>query len=109
VAIPESARDEDYGLTFHGFVKVPADGIYAFSLASDDGSRLYVADSLLVDNDGLHGEYEMTGLVGLKAGVYPIAVEMFQGKGGEALKLSVAGPGLSKQAVPASMLFHETE
>ncbi len=107
VVIPEIARDEDYGLVFTGYVKIPTDGIWAFSINSDDGSRLYIADTILVDNDGIHGDYEMTGLLGLKAGVYPVRAEMFQCKGGEALGVSVSGPGLPKQPIPTSMLFHE--
>lgn len=106
VAIPDIAREEDYGLTFDGFVKVPIDGVYAFSINSDDGSRLYVSDTLLVDNDGLHGDYEMTGVIGLKAGYHPFTALMFQCKGGEALGVSVAGPSLTKQAIPATMLYY---
>jgi hypothetical protein len=106
IVIPEATREEDYGLTFTGYVKVPADGVYAFSINSDDGSRLFVADTMLVDNDGLHGDYEMTGLIGLKAGYYPFTVLMFQGKGGKALGVSIAGPSLKKQKIPLDMLFH---
>ncbi len=107
VAIPEVARDEDYGLTFKGYVQVPADGIYAFSISSDDGSRLFIADTLLVDNDGLHGDYEMTGLIGLKAGYHRFEARMFQCKGGEALSVSIAGPSLPKKLIPATMLYHK--
>ncbi len=35
-------RDEDVGLQFASFFDVPRDGIYKFSLASDDGGRLSV-------------------------------------------------------------------
>ena len=107
IAIPETARDEDYGLVFRGYVKVPYDGVYAFSISSDDGSRLLVSDTLLVDNDGLHGDYEMTGLIGLKAGYHRIIAYMFQCKGGEALSASVAGPSLPKQHISADMLYRE--
>ncbi|MFH2048800.1 MAG: glycoside hydrolase family 38 C-terminal domain-containing protein [bacterium] len=107
IAIPEQAREEDYGLAFKGYVKIPADGVYAFSINSDDGSRLIISDTLLVDNDGLHGDYEMTGMIGLKAGYHPLTALMFQCKGGEALGVSVAGPSLPKQAIPAVMLYHK--
>ena len=106
IAIPEIAREEDYGLTFEGYVKVPMDGVYAFSINSDDGSRLYVSDTLLVDNNGLHGDYEMTGVIGLKAGYHPFKAHMFQCKGGEALGASVAGPSLAKRSIPAAMLYY---
>ena len=106
IAIPDFAREEDYGLTFEGYVKVPMDGVYAFSINSDDGSCIYISDTLLIDNDGLHGDYEMTGVIGLKEGYHPITVQMFQCKGGEALGVSVAGPSLPKQAIPHAMLRH---
>jgi len=109
IAIPQTARDEDYGLAFDGFVQVPSDGVYAFSISSDDGSRLYVADTLLVDNDGLHGDYELTGRIGLKAGFHRLTAHMFQCKGGEALMVTVAGPSVRKQSIPAAMLFHTTD
>ena len=47
-----------YGIKFTGFVKVPAEGLYTFYTKSDDGSRLYLGDRLVVDNDGLHGAAE---------------------------------------------------
>jgi hypothetical protein len=108
VAIPGTARPEDYGLVFTGYVKVPADGVYSFGLNSDDGSRLVVADSVVVDNDGIHGEGEVTGLIGLKEGNHPFTVYMFQCKGGQALSVTVAGPSMKKTTVPASMLFHKS-
>lgn len=109
IAIPESAREEDYGLVYNGYVQVPTDGVYAFSINSDDGSRLMIADILLIDNDGLHGDSEKTGMIGLKAGFYPFTALMFQSKGGEALGVSIAGPSLPKQAIPAAMLFHKSD
>lgn len=107
VNIPETARDEDYGLTFEGYLFVPADGVYALSINSDDGSRLIVSDTLLVDNDGLHGDYEMTGIIGLKAGYHKYIAQMFQCKGGEALGASIEGPTLEKQNIPANLFFHK--
>jgi alpha-mannosidase len=106
VAIPGIARPEDYALDFRGYVLVPIDGVYSFSVTSDDGSKLYVDDSLLVNNDGVHGDFEMSALIGLKAGYHRLTVDMFQRKGGQALGASIAGPQLPKQSIPASMLFH---
>ncbi|HEY4416353.1 MAG TPA: ATP-binding protein [Verrucomicrobiae bacterium] len=36
------SRDENVGLEFTGFLKIPADGIYQFYLNSDDGSQLFL-------------------------------------------------------------------
>ena len=37
-------REQDVGMTFTGFLDVPATGVYSFRLTSDDGSRLFVGD-----------------------------------------------------------------
>ena len=106
VVIPDLARPEDYGLVFRGFVNVPMDGLYEFGISSDDGSALSVADTLIADNDGIHGDDEIAGKIALKAGLHPIEARMFQCKGDEALKLFITGPGIEKQEMPGTMLFH---
>ena len=106
VVIPGIARPEDYGLIFKGFVNVPTDGLYEFGISSDDGSALFVADTLVADNDGVHGDGEIAGKVALKSGFHPIEVRMFQCKGGQALSLYITGPGVEKKIVSSDMLFH---
>lgn len=105
ISIPSLARKEGYGLMFEGFIRVPTGGAYTFSITSDDGSRLYIDDTLLIDNDGVHGEQEMSGRIALVAGLHPIKVYMFQGVGDQVLSASVQGPGMKKQIIPADMLF----
>ena len=87
-------------------MKIPKDGLYRFFLESDDGSRLYIGDTLLVDNDGLHGPAERSAEIALAAGMQPITVTMFESTGGQALSVSLSGPGLKKQPMPPAMLFH---
>jgi hexosaminidase len=99
-------RDDNFALTFTGYVEVPADGTYTFYLSSDDGSRLLIGSDPVVDNDGLHAASEKSGQVILKAGKHPIRVEYFQAGGGRALQVSYEGPGVTKQAIPAAALWH---
>jgi signal transduction histidine kinase len=40
-------RNDNVGLKFAGYIKVPRDGDYTFHLQSDDGSRLFIGDSSL--------------------------------------------------------------
>lgn len=35
-------RSDDFGMLFHGFIEVPADGQYTFYLSTDDGSQLHI-------------------------------------------------------------------
>jgi len=100
-------RDEHYGLRFRGYVSVPQTGVYGFHLSSDDGSRLYLADEMIVDNDGIHGTRERSGYVALQAGFHPIEIQFFQGAGGVGLTLELDGPGMQKAEVTAQLLSHD--
>ncbi|WP_262892035.1 PKD domain-containing protein, partial [Hymenobacter cavernae] len=95
-------RDYGYAMQFSGYVTVPTDGQYTFYTNSDDGSRLYIGSTLVVDNDGLHGDRELTGTIGLKAGTHAITVAFFQDGGGQNLDVSYAGPSFGKTIIPAS-------
>jgi alpha-L-fucosidase len=103
--LSKRTRDEQFALRFRGYVRVPKDGVYTFSVQSDDGSRLWIGPSLVADNDGLHGAREASGPVALAAGLHPITVAMFQQSGDFDLVVSYAGPGLTKRPIPASALY----
>ncbi|MBO0953373.1 PA14 domain-containing protein, partial [Fibrella forsythiae] len=99
------SRTENYGLNYTGYVNVPTDGVYTFYTYSDDGSKLLIGTTEVVNNDGGHGEQERSGTIGLKAGTHAITIPYFQGGGGQALTVSYSGPGIGKQAIPASAFF----
>ena len=97
-------RDTAFALRYRGYIRVPATGVYRFSLTSDDGSRMWVGDGLLIDNDGPHGAKEVSAPVALEAGWHPITVGMFQATGGLDLQVSWSGPGIATARVPAGAL-----
>jgi alpha-L-fucosidase len=101
-----SPRDEEdrFGFRYTGYVAIPRTGVYRFFTESDDGSRLYIGDRLVVDNDGLHGMRERSGLVALAAGLHPITVDFFDAGGADGLVVSWQGPDLAKQRLPATAL-----
>lgn len=98
-------QDDNFGFRYTGYVDVPTDGEYTFFTTSDDGSRLYIGNQLVVDNDGLHGSQERSGTIGLKRGKHALTVAFFEAGGDQQLGVSYAGPGLSKMPIPAAALF----
>lgn len=100
---------ERFGFVYEGLVSVPSTGVYTFTTTSDDGSRLWVGDSLVVENDGLHGATERRGMIALAAGQHPVRVEFFEKTGGDALTVSIAGPGVPKQPIPSAWVTHSKE
>ncbi|WP_305787083.1 family 16 glycoside hydrolase [Symbioplanes lichenis] len=84
---------------------VPGTGSYTFRLTSDDGSKLFVDDALVIDHDGLHGAEPKDGTVNLTAGLHPLRVEFFENGGGQQLTLAWRPPGADDFAVvPTSAL-----
>ena len=99
------AGKEGFGLDLSGYIDVYRDGVYLFYAKSDDGSKLWIADRLVVDNDGLHSSQERRGFIALKAGKHPIRVAMFEATGEDALAVAYEGPILPKQPIPAAALW----
>jgi len=102
-----SVRNQDdlFAFEFNGYVNVPVDGVYTFYTSSDDGSKLWIGSTLVVDNDGFHSLREHSGTIGLKAGYHAIRTAYFEKGGNNTLEVRYAGPGLNKQLIPASVLY----
>lgn len=100
-----SAPVEQVGIRWTGFIRIPRDDLYAFYTTSDDGSRLWIGDRLLVDNDGLHPARETGGLIRLPAGLHPLRLEYFERGGAEHLSIAWEGSNLPKELVPAAALL----
>lgn len=102
VRLPRDRPADRFALVFRGFLRVPADGLYTFSLRSDDGSRLYLHDRLVVDRDGPQIYENREGRIGLRRGLHPIRVEFCEFDGRESLALSWSTPGEPLARIPAA-------
>lgn len=96
---------DGFAYVFDGFIDVPADGQYTFYLYSDDGSKLYIDDGIVVSNDGVHGGQERSGKTALKAGKHVIRVKYFEKTGSQRLEVRWAGPGFGRQLISNSVLY----
>jgi cytochrome c len=77
---------------FHakGYVNIENDNNFVFRLISDDGSKMWLDNKLLIDNDGYHGPDPKDAEILLKKGKHPIEIIYWQGRGGLALSLQWA-------------------
>lgn len=98
-------RDDDFTVHFTGYIKIEQEGLYTFTLGSDDRSTLSIGSRQVFDNDGRQRYKEVSGDIYAAAGIYPLAVGYLESHGGERLQVFVEGPGLEKQPLPASMLY----
>lgn len=104
VEIPAGASG-NIGLVISGFIEVPADGIYTYSLLSDDGSMLWIDGKCIIENDGPHSPQEKTGQVALKKGMHKFDMRYFDYNGGCLNLFMIDADGVKKEA-PASVFKH---
>ncbi|MBQ9195143.1 MAG: hypothetical protein IJ152_05785 [Bacteroidales bacterium] len=82
----ENAPDEDhFGYIFSGYIDIPEDGIWSFSLTSDDGAILEVDGTLVVDNDGSHSAITTFGRIPLLKGLHAYKILYLEDYEGQAL------------------------
>ena len=99
-------REDHFALKFTGFLKVEEEGMYTFRLRSDDGARLYIAEQLVIDNDGSHSASSREGYMALKAGYHPIEIQYFEDFLGETLQLGYRLEDATEFKPIESSLFH---
>ena len=98
--------DDHFGYDFHGFIKIPVSGRYIISVASDDGTKVFIDDKLVIDNDGSHSVNVVEASLAMDAGFHRIQVLYFDDCEGQSLEVGIDGCGISYENIPASMLFH---
>lgn len=82
-----------FALRVVSIINIPAAGTYELRLVSDDGSKLYLDNTLLINNDGLHGPTAIEVARPLSSGDHAVTLEYYQGGGGMAFELSWRMPG----------------
>lgn len=86
-------RFEWFAIDYTGHFWISQPGRYTFALLSDDGSRLFLDDVPVIDNDCQHPPDLRVAAVQLEGGGHRIRVSYFQGpRDCLALVLAVAGP-----------------
>ncbi|MBI5381710.1 MAG: family 20 glycosylhydrolase [Opitutae bacterium] len=105
-AMPSVAKLPASGVILEGLIRIDADGNYAFSASSRDGSRLYLNDELVVDNDVPFFRYEKEGVVPLQKGFHRIKIKYFLRSGASVPKLQMTAPDGQKKDLPHDCLFY---
>lgn len=73
---------DSFSIRWTGKMISPETGKYILSVTSDDGTRLYLDDRLLIDSWGIHADLTKTAIVELEKGKsYNIKMEYFENAG----------------------------
>jgi len=100
----------DFALYASGFLHIEIEGNYTFRLWSDDGSKFWLNEKLIVNHDGPHGISPKDSIVALKKGYYPFKLEYYQGSGDKFLSLNCLLPNTSEFiTIPPAMYYHSDD
>jgi len=94
-----AGRENNFAVRYEGYWNITKTGQFRFFLGSDDGSRLWIDDIEVVNNDSVHPHTENVGRAQLDAGVHKVRVDYFQGGGEWTLTLDFDGNGFSRQTL----------
>ena len=97
----------NFMVRWSGTITITKAGEHQFYTHSDDGSRLYVGDRLVVDNWGPHSMTKKHGKVELEPGNHPFKVIYQQGGGGAGCIVGWMPPGGKEAPIPAAALSHD--
>ena len=98
----------NFGCTLEGYLEIKEDGYYLFATVTKNGSRLYLGDKLIIDEDGIH-QSETAGsfIIPLEKGFYPIRLEYFQKNANPDLQLVYMRPADNNPyPIPPGNLYH---
>jgi len=94
-----------FSVRFTGQVEVPTAAEYTFYASADDGARLWIDNTLLVDDWDIPGFGERSGRVALSPGKHDLRLDYFESAGSARVALFWSYPGVSKQIIPTSRLY----
>lgn len=98
---------DDFGFSFTGYILITTAGNYSFHVNSNDGSRLWIDGTLIVDNDGIHGAQEVSGTTNLSVGYHAFRLDYFDEKNGHILNVQWNGPGFARTSIPAGVQYRQ--
>jgi hypothetical protein len=107
IIFPTGSATTSFGLRYSGSIYIPANGEYTFFMTADDEAALKIDNTTILSTTWQQGE-QSSSPVTLVAGFHDIALDYRQGNSGLGISVSWQGPGITKQTIPASALFHLT-
>ncbi len=98
ITADERKREDYFGYNFSGYLKIPRDGIYSFSISSNDGNTFFLDDKKFGG-----------GSIAIRKGIYKISQKYFQLGNKKWDIVTWKGPGIEKQEIPESAYFHQNK
>ncbi len=101
-----AVTSDNFSVRWTGKVEAPVTGSYTFTARGDDGVRLYLSGTKVVDGWSDHGATDFNYTTNLTAGTkYDIELHFYEHGGDAECKLQWTYPGQGKQAIPQGRLY----
>jgi len=110
--------EDNFNVTWTGFLQPPKSDIYTFEAVADDGVRLWIDDNLIIDQwqdekaaveGNVMGKKEVPaqdGKINLKAGIkYPVKIKYYEKRQQAVMRLFWSASEIQKQIIPGNNLF----
>lgn len=120
-AISEPGSDDgsNFSCQWLGYFKPSVTSTYQFYLSSDDASYMWIGPNALltslstpqaiVQNGGLHGNQETSGVINLTADVYyPVRIQFGENGGGDIMTLSYSHLSQAKTTNVTGLVFYNS-
>lgn len=99
--IDRRKREDYFGYIYNGYLQIPRDGLYTFSIKVNDKCTFYIDDK-----EFLRGGYRT---VALRKGLYRVKEKYFQLGANKFNIISWKSPGIEEEEIPSGALFHRAE
>lgn len=104
--LPGVVPSDYFSVRWSGELEAPVSGSYVFSTVSDDAVRLYIDDTVVIDNRNAHAStVDSAPARDLIAGQrYKVRLEYYEVIKAAEIRLRWSYPGVSTSAIPATVL-----
>merc|ERR1719440_258903 len=89
----------NYAVRWTGSLMIGRAAYYNFWTYSDDGSKLWIDNAQVVNNDGLHGWRGKGGSRRMSTGMHSFRAEMFERGGAHGMEVKYRGPDTRNRVV----------
>ena len=103
-----TSEKRSYSIVYSGYIQFPKAGLVRMGIGSDDGSKLYLNNNMVIDNDLAHGFQALTRWVRVPRGLVPFRVEYIEVGGDRGLELSATYDIEGKQPIALKFFTDKT-
>merc|ERR1719157_337861 len=96
---PGFSQSDNFAVRWTGALTITKAGFYTVMTCSDDGSSMFIDNSRVVNNDGLHGWRCRSARKYMSAGKHAFKAEMFERGGGAGMEVKGQGPDTHNRMV----------